>query len=171
MEDLVEMVKYSEFKKRHPDAETGGEISEDAFVVVDPGWWAGDGAGADLYFPDAKDEGESADAYVDGGDWGRRMETQWESVKVWRTASVSQGGFVVEIIFDQREARVEIPPVEPECLDGGVHDWEEGREYAHGGGVFWVDVCKVCGLSRTTDTWSQDPETGQQGLRSVSYER
>jgi hypothetical protein len=27
-----------------------------------------------------------------------------------------------------------------------------------------------CGCERTTDTWAQNPETGEQGLQSVSYE-
>lgn len=30
-------------------------------------------------------------------------------------------------------------------------------------------ACRHCGCGRTVDTWAQDPETGEQGLRSVTY--
>ena len=46
--------------------------------------------------------------------------------------------------------------------DPGVH--------GHGGGVLITEVCRHCGCKRTTDTWAQNPETGVDGLRSVSYE-
>ena len=32
------------------------------------------------------------------------------------------------------------------------------------------EVCRHCGCKRTTDTWAQNRETGEQGLREVSYE-
>ena len=31
-------------------------------------------------------------------------------------------------------------------------------------------MCRHCACKRTTDTWAQNKETGEQGLRSVSYE-
>ena len=32
------------------------------------------------------------------------------------------------------------------------------------------EVCGHCGLYRERDTWAQDPQTGEQGLQSVSYQ-
>lgn len=74
------------------------------------------------------------------------------------------------------------PPV-PKCgaEDGDAHDWQSPYEllgglrenpgvWGHGGGVIVNEVCMRCGCKRTTDTWAQDRETGEQGLTSVTYE-
>jgi hypothetical protein len=74
---------------------------------------------------------------------------------------------------------VSIDPPEPECTEN-EHDWQAPVEiiggmrenpgvWGHGGGVVIHDVCLHCGCERVHDTWAQDPETGQQGLRSVAY--
>lgn len=38
-----------------------------------------------------------------------------------------------------------------------------------GGGVVSTEVCGACGCERLTDTWAQDPMTGEQGLTSVAF--
>lgn len=76
---------------------------------------------------------------------------------------------------------VTLEPDEPDCEDGEVHHWESPHclvggltenpgVHGHGGGVIITEVCLKCGCKRVTDTWAQNRETGEQGLRSVSYE-
>lgn len=76
---------------------------------------------------------------------------------------------------------VECDPEEPDCEDGYEHDWCSPHEvvgglrdnpgvWGKGGGVVIHEVCRHCGCLRTTDTWAQNPHTGEQGLRSVEYE-
>lgn len=72
-------------------------------------------------------------------------------------------------------------PDEPDCAPGYEHNWQSPIElvggikenpgcWGHGGGVIYHEVCAHCGCKRTTDTWAQNPDTGEQGLREVSYE-
>lgn len=81
---------------------------------------------------------------------------------------------------ESEEILVEIPAVEPDCIDGHDHDWQSPVEivggihenpgvWGHGGGVLVAEVCIRCGCGQHTDTWAQDPASGQQGLRSVEY--
>jgi hypothetical protein len=76
---------------------------------------------------------------------------------------------------------VAVQPPEPDCADDRGHRWHAPHElvggleenpgvWGHGGGVISKDVCRFCGVVRTVDTWAQDPETGEQGLESYSYE-
>ena len=69
----------------------------------------------------------------------------------------------------------------PDCADGAEHDWQSPHSlvggltenpgvHGNGGGVIITEVCAHCGCKRVTDTWAQNPETGEQGLRSVAYE-
>jgi hypothetical protein len=69
---------------------------------------------------------------------------------------------------------------QPACVDGEDHDWQSPIEivggikenpgvWGHGGGVTIQEVCLRCGCGKCTDTWAQDPETGEQGLRSIKY--
>lgn len=75
----------------------------------------------------------------------------------------------------------DIPAPEPPCVEGHEHDWqspvsvvggikENPGVWGHGGGVIIREACSHCGYFRVTDTWAQDPETGEEGLREVSYE-
>lgn len=48
---------------------------------------------------------------------------------------------------------------------------ESGRVYGSGGGVAWTDRCRLCQVKVSTDTWAQNPETGEQGLRSTTVTR
>jgi len=73
-----------------------------------------------------------------------------------------------------------IDPEVPSCKDDNQHDWqspyhllgglkENPGVWGNGGGVIINEVCMVCGCLRSTNTWAQDPTTGEQGLESVSY--
>jgi hypothetical protein len=76
---------------------------------------------------------------------------------------------------------VQIDPPQPKCIDSGDHDWQGPHDlvggikenpgvWGHGGGVTIQAVCMRCGCGRLTDTWAQDPMTGEQGLTSVEYQ-
>lgn len=82
---------------------------------------------------------------------------------------------------EEAKSTVTLEAPEPDCVDSNGHDWQSphalvgGIEsnpgvWGHGGGVIIHEVCLNCGCSRHTDTWAQRPDTGEQGLRSVSYE-
>jgi hypothetical protein len=88
----------------------------------------------------------------------------------------------VEILGDRERIKVAVDPDEPKCGEGGEHDWQSPYDlvggcksnpgvWGHGGGVVINEACVRCGCKRVTDTWAQDGETGEQGLRGVSYER
>ena len=64
--------------------------------------------------------------------------------------------------------RVQVDPEEPTCREDS-HAWVREADVGHGGGVMMVDLCAHCGVRRTIDTWAQDPCTGQQGLKSITY--
>jgi hypothetical protein len=112
---------------------------------------------------------EAAREYVDGGDWGPIESTTWINV------------YVEDEDGDRERVKVALQPEEPACVDGRDHDWDSPHElvggcesnpgvWGHGGGVIITEACTRCGCKRTTDTWAQDRETGEQGLESVSYE-
>lgn len=73
---------------------------------------------------------------------------------------------------------VAVDAEEPPCADGHTHSWvggdadddTPGSVVSNGGGVIVTDVCEHCGRYRVTDTWAQRPDTGEQGLTSVTYE-
>lgn len=71
----------------------------------------------------------------------------------------------------EEQITIQIDPDEPACEEGHEHSWQESGPYSHGGGVIYRDRCRHCGVVRVTDTWAQRPDTGEQGLRSVRYER
>jgi hypothetical protein len=75
---------------------------------------------------------------------------------------------------------VDLDPAEPDCDAGHDHDWcsphdllgglaENPGVQGHGGGVIITEVCSHCGVYRSTDTWARRRDTGEQGLREVSY--
>jgi hypothetical protein len=152
-------------------------------AVLLPGWSADDG-NAEVVYPDADSDDEAAREYVDGGEWGERDTTTWIHVRTWRRGYVwdADEEEVVEVIADEQSHTVQLDPEEPECpSDEGEHDWQAPHElvgglienpgvHGHGGGVTITTVCMRCGARRVEDTWAQDPETGQQGLESVTYE-
>lgn len=100
--------------------------------------------------------------------------TSWIDVRV---VEVDDEGEEVE---DHDWITVEIEPTEPECAEDHDHEWESPCEllggiednpgcWGHGGGVVYTEVCRHCGTYRTTDTWAQRMDTGEQGLTAVSY--
>ena len=74
-----------------------------------------------------------------------------------------------------------VEPTPPECLDGtDSHQWTSPIEivggikenpgvHGKGGGVVIHEVCRQCGAHRHTDTWTTDRQTGEEGLRSLTY--
>ena len=89
-------------------------------------------------------------------------------------------GVRCEATGERRSGYVALDPEEPECPDDVNHDWQSPYEIlgglkenpgvrGHGGGVIVSKVCMYCGCERVTDTWAQNPENGEQGLRSVEY--
>ena len=74
---------------------------------------------------------------------------------------------------DEEAITVQVDPEEPDCTGRAGHMWGEvaGSLQGHGGGVWYSEACAVCMLRRDTDTWAQRDDTGEQGLRSVTYRR
>lgn len=83
---------------------------------------------------------------------------------------------------DEHETHtVQLDPEAPDCAGDETHDWQSPHEilggleenpgvWGHGGGVLIHEVCMHCGCKKTTNTWAQRMDTGEQGLTSVSYE-
>lgn len=108
------------------------------------------------------------DAAVDATDGAEAVYIEWESLDggTWSGP-------------DSETHTIEIPPTVPDCC-GGEHEFrspfsvvggckENPGVYGHGGGVIMTEVCCLCGCYQITDTWAQNPENGEQGLRSVEY--
>lgn len=57
----------------------------DGLAVVLPGWVADDG-NAEVEYPDAESGKAAAQEYVDDGDWGETVSTEWIRVYTWRAA-------------------------------------------------------------------------------------
>jgi len=115
---------------------------------------------------------EAADSWARGGDYDVES-TIWVDVAI-----VSPTGEIEETVT------IAIDPDEPSCAgrreSHREHDWQSPIEivggisenpgvWGHGGGVTIREVCMRCGCGRFTDTWAQRPDTGEQGLTSISY--
>ncbi len=108
---------------------------------------------------------------VDRGNYNDAEGTMWIDVRVHCRETDESARDTVQSDED-----------EPDCSgDDGVHDWQSPIElvggikenpgvWGNGGGVIITEVCMCCGCKRVTDTWAQRPDTGEQGLTSVSYE-
>lgn len=105
---------------------------------------------------------EVAEANVTWGNYHTEESTIWVETGVeWTDA---EG-------YEERERTwVQLDPPEPGCVDPEGHDWTAGQPWGSGGGVKYTDRCALCGLSVTVDTWAHNPATGEEGLRSVSYD-
>ena len=94
-----------------------------------------------------------------------------------------------DILLKEREVEenstnitVAIYPDIPECIDEREeHDWQQPYSIVGGcdsnpgiwgnaGGIISEEVCMKCGCKKTTDTWAQNPENGEQGLTSIEYD-
>jgi len=146
------------------------EVSEaKSEIKTNQGFWADDG-NCEVHYPDAESAYEAAREYVESGDWGEIQSTIWVSVLAWPDGDKDEGSS-----FD-----ISVDPREPHCIDGRLHDWcsphkvvggvrENPGVIGHGGGVLIIEVCRHCGCYRQTNTWAQNPQTGEQGLESVKY--
>lgn len=115
---------------------------------------------------------KTARANVDRGNYNDAEGTIWIDVRVHCRETDESDSYTVQSDED-----------EPDCdSDEGMHSWQSPIElvggikenpgvWGHGGGVIITEVCVRCGCKRTTDTWAQRPDTGEQGLTSVSYEQ
>ena len=156
-------------------------IVQDGTAILLPGWIADDG-NCEITYPNATSGDEAAREYGDGYDWGEYAETFWLTVWAWRVGVVrDERGDVYAVEIDRDSYTIAIDPDEPACLDGENHDWQSPHEivggiesnpgvWGHGGGVVITECCVRCGCARITNTWAQNPETGEQGLQSVTYE-
>lgn len=116
--------------------------------------------------------------WLSEGDYGEIKSTIWVTghVSEWIDDDDDDDGWEVT-----ETVTVSIDPSEPKCSDGHYgHDWhqdvrivggikENPGVWGHGGGVVIVEACHKCGCGKTTDTWAQNPSTGEQGLTSVKY--
>jgi hypothetical protein len=112
---------------------------------------------------------EEARSNVDRANYNEANGTIWIDVSVR-----------CELTGEEKSATVALHEDEPEC-EAAEHDWQSPHEivggiednpgvWAQGGGVIITECCMRCGCARITDTWAQRMDTGEQGLRSVSYE-
>lgn len=141
--------------------------------------WVADDGNADVAYEHAESREDAAKEYVEDGDWGDRSSTGWVTVYTWPRYVV--GEVAVDDDGDRESHTITIKAEEPGCADGHEHDWrsplclvggiaENPGVHGHGGGVVITEVCLHCGCKRVTDTWAQNPDTGEQGLESVEYE-
>lgn len=95
-------------------------------------------------------------------------------------------GDLFKIIEEETEDLIDhltytFDPPEPDCDGEHDHDWQSPYSvvggirdnpgvWGHGGGVIIREVCAHCGRYKVTDTWAQDPSTGEEGLEAVWYE-
>ena len=99
--------------------------------------------------------------------------TVWVHLRVVNHLAADDGD------IDYENVTLDFDPVVPDCTTG-EHSWVAPHEvvggfssnpgvWGKGGGIVSEDFCEKCATRRTTDSWAQDPETGQQGLDSVKY--
>jgi hypothetical protein len=126
--------------------------------------WRDLGGAADFTATDLEDATESTRETFDAG-----AETYWV-----------HGRLTCEATGEEEDVSFRVDPAEPDCCEA-EHDWrapfsvvggikENPGVWGHGGGAVCKEVCAHCGAYRITDTWAQDPETGEQGLTSVEYQ-
>jgi hypothetical protein len=113
---------------------------------------------------------EVARGNVDRGNYPDAEGTIWIDVSVR-----------CEETDEEESSTVQLDEDEPACKGDASHDWQSPHEilgglaenpgvWGHGGGVIIHEVCVLCGCERSTDTWAQRHDNGQQGLTSVTYE-
>ena len=104
------------------------------------------------------------------------VSTQWVDLYIFE---LDDDGKIID--DSEEKATVTADPIEPPCTGSNEHDWQAPHSivggikenpgvWGHGGGVRINEVCLRCRCGKTTDTWDQRPDTGEQGLLSVSYE-
>ena len=121
--------------------------------------------------------------WMDGGGVPLGECASWEDALAEAREALAEGwepsrktwwshGSVVSPDGDTEHLRVAIEPEEPACSDRDGHEWaDDGGPWGSGGGVRLRSVCRLCGLSRMTDTWATDPHDGSQGHEATEYAR
>lgn len=89
--------------------------------------------------------------------WEPADETHWVDVAI-----LDSRGNAVETVTTA------IDPEEPDCTEP-AHDWQDECVRGSGGGVRITETCRHCRRTKTTDTWAQRRDTGEQGLLSLEY--
>ena len=115
---------------------------------------------------------EQLGGLTDSSSWNDAKRAAFAWVAEWADADVVTQWVDVLVTAPDGEERsftYAVEPVEPECTES-EHEWHEYEVHGHGGGVISSDRCRHCGVRRHTDTWAQRFDTGEQGLRSTSYE-
>ena len=159
------------------------EVLDDGRVgLVEDGFFADYSGTHTIQFPTAETASDAANEYVSDGDWGDPPAgTDWIAIDTWREArAANEDGCLETVLLDEESHLVPINPEEPPCAGHCDHDWraphsvvsgiaENPGVWGNGGGVIAREVCAHCGTYRITDTWAQDPDTGEEGLTSVAY--
>ncbi len=153
---------------------------ETAPAIILTGYWVSDdGAGPD--WEEADSGADAAQAWMDSGSWDAETKTWWHHCRTVRRAIYfDRDGDLADVDLDAEDHTVAVEPEEPDCTSNEGHDWQTPHDLlggcrenpgvrGHGGGVTCKEVCVNCGAYRTTDSWAQDPVTGEQGLDSVAY--
>jgi hypothetical protein len=110
----------------------------------------------------------AAQEYVDDGSWGDDADTtRWVQVYVWERYTL--GNIVIDDEENEESYFIPIEAPEPDCKFEYEHEWENVEEYINGAGIIHKERCIHCECERVTNTDAQDPESGQQGLTSISY--
>lgn len=156
----------------------GLELVDDCVMLDESPIYCGDNSGCELEYPSDTAPREAARKYVESGAYTDFGTTTWITVYTYRYAADDCGN-LRRVTLDRHT--VTIQPQEPECDASDEHEWssphsivgglkENPGVWGHGGGIICKEVCQKCGCGRTTDTWAQNSDTGEQGLRSVSYQ-
>ena len=146
------------------------EAMADAKSIGGDVWVTRDGQGSEGYVAFAGEPSEKDIEVVE--DWWRSGEWDLSNGTIWVRPILVMLDENGEDVEDTSEhLTIAIDPPEPPCLGRKKHEWEMVSARGHGGGVIVKAVDSQCGWMRITDTWAQDPETGEQGLTSVSYAR
>lgn len=114
----------------------------------------------------------AAREWAHDGDWDTSEGTIWVDVRVYAEWNGPDS-------YHER-VTTQIDPDEPKC-EGSEHEWSSAHDlvggiienpgvWGNGGGVRMSECCVICGCRRMTNTWVTRPDTGEQGLTSVSYE-
>jgi len=117
---------------------------------------------------------EAKEWYCDA-DWGQSEKTCWIEFLFGLS---NEAGDEPE---DYDTITVALEPDCPECVDSDEHDFQSPYKivggikenpgvFGNGGGVIITEVCVKCVFKKTTDTWAQNPNNGEQGLTSIAYQ-
>lgn len=127
-----------------------------------------------IYCANIKDAKSEAEDWARDGSYGEIESTIWIDVDLTADDGTDER-ITVAIDPDEPECDHDLPEATP-----GKHCWRSPYElvggieenpgvWGHAGGVIITEACVRCGCQKTTDTWAQRPDTGEQGLQSIQY--